>query len=287
MRLLKKVGLGAAGLVLISLAAHQVHVMTHHPVSAAQRVAAHPMPTLFSQAAMTPYAAQLDRQGAEATQLMQGWWRTHDTQPDDKKFVAWLEDALPAPPNASTREAEAKQLEKLAKTHTASGTKAAHWLQTYGGGDLWHFYLHQQTARLTQAQESSRNRQLTHVMAMAQAVGRSVNKRLQLPAPSLVDPALGRRKSAPAGKACPCSYPAGADAAGAAGRTFLGYLYPRQAPVYKNITEELGFAQVYLGNHLPSDVDAGSLIGDMVGEYFLVTQGEGRLQQVTATLAGQ
>jgi hypothetical protein len=285
MRLWKKAALGAAGLVLVTVAAHESHVPAHQGVSAVQEIADHPMPPLFDQAAMAPYSAQVDRQGAEATRLMQSWWRTHDKRPEDKHFVTWLDHKLPTPPNISSRQAEAKQLEGLTSTRTASGQKAARWLQRYGGRDIWLYYEHTQAAQLSHSQQSRRHRELTHLLGMARTTANSLNKHLQQPAPFLIDPALKQRQNPSTATVCPCSYPAGADATGAAGRSFLSFLYPQRATLYKHMTDELGFGQVYLANHLPSDVDAGSLLGDMVGEYFLVTREGAPLHQVSAALA--
>ena len=287
MRLWKKVALGAAGVAVLALGAHEVHRVAYHPVTAAERVSQHPMPPLFQQAAVAPYATQLGQQAAKATTLMQGWWRAHGTRSQDKEFVAWLGHTLPAPPSDVARKAEAKQLEPLAKTRTESGRTAARWLQEYGGRDLWMYYEHGQSAHLPKAQQKTRLRELKRLLRMAKKVDQSLNKQLAQPAPYLLDPALRQSTTtASTGKGgCPCSYPASVDADSAAGRTYLSYLYPAQAGLYKNMTDQLGYAQVYLGNHLPSDVDAGSLLGDMLGEYFLVTRGEGRLPQVEAAVA--
>lgn len=285
----KKAALGAAGLLLAVLAAREIHALTHQQVSAAQVIAAHPVPALYSQSEMAPYAAQVDAQGARAAQLMQGWWRTSDTGRHDRKFVAWLKRELPAPPSASSRKAEAKQLEKLVSSRTASGKKTGQWLQTYGARDLWLYYGQRQAAHLPKAEQHTRHKELFTLLRMAKTAGKSLNNHLQQPAPFLIDPAvgLGQVKKPTAGTVCPCSYPAADDAVSAAGRTFLSYLYPGQTSQYKRMTDELGFAQVYLGNHLPSDVDAGSLLGDMVGEYFLVTRDHVQASHAAAALARQ
>lgn len=33
-------------------------------------------------------------------------------------------------------------------------------------------------------------------------------------------------------------------------------------------------ARLYMAGHVESDITAGSLLGDMIGEYFLITSGE-------------
>jgi hypothetical protein len=36
--------------------------------------------------------------------------------------------------------------------------------------------------------------------------------------------------------------------------------------------DEIDFSRIYMAGHVPSDISGGSLLGDMVGEYFLVTR---------------
>lgn len=281
-----KLGVGTLALFVLSyIGFHQVYLMEQRHHTGAALVASHPMPRLFDQAAVAPYAGGIEQQGAQAKRLMQGWWSSHGTARHDRQFAAWLRSMLPPPPSASTRAAEARQLEKLARTRTAPGTNAAQWLQTYGGRDVWAYYEQKQAVGLAQHEQHLRHRELGRMMAMSKKVGRSLAKRLQQSAPDLLDPTLRQgAAAAPSGRTCPCSYPGAADVSAAAGETFLGYLYPGQATQYRHLTEQLGYAQLYMGNHLPSDVDAGALLGDMVGDYFLVTRGDARPDQVAASL---
>ena len=289
MRLWQKIGLGLVGVFVVVVAAREVHHAVSHPVTAASRLAAHPQPRLFGQAAVASYAGPLDQQAATARRLMQGWWSAHGTKPQDAQFGAWLKKALPAPPSEAERKAEAKQLEKLVEQRTAKGRKAAHWLQSYGGRTIWLAYAHKQSAHLPKAEQKRRHRELEKALHLAKHLDNQLTTSLKLQSPALLDPALRTHKggAAVAGKkGCPCSYPASAAADSAAARTVLGYLFPQQARQYTHMVDELAYAEVYSGRHLPSDVNTGVLLGDMVGEYVLVTRHEAQPQQVTAALAG-
>ena len=280
-----KLGVGTLALFVLSyIGFHQVYLMEQRHHTGAALVASHPMPRLFDHSAVAPYATGMERQSAQATRLMQGWWSSHGTARHDREFAAWLRSTLPPPPSASARAAEAKHLENLARARTVAGTNAAQWLQTYGGRDVWAYYEQKQAVGLPQHDQHLQHHELGRMMAMSRKVGRALASRLQQSAPDLLDPALRQgAAAAPPGRTCPCSYPGAAEVSAAAGETFLGFLYPGQATQYQQLAEELGYAQLYMGNHLPSDVDAGALLGDMVGDYFLVTRGNGRPDQVAAS----
>jgi len=285
MRFMKAL-LVVVGLVLLVLGARGIHYLTHRPEPGAQAVADHPMPQLFEDAAMAPYTLRLGAQATQATTLMTGWWSSHGTSPQDKQFIAWLRKKLPSPPSSDARKAETARLAKLARTRNPYGTKAGQWLELYGGRDLWLYYGQQQAAHLSDAVRHARHKQLGKLLTMGKALGTSIGTHRRQPAPFLIDPGLRPGRKAAASDVCPCSYPTGADVAAAAAHVFLGFLYPGQAAVYRQMDQQFEFTQLYFGDRLPSDVEAGTLVGDMLGEYFLVTRADGSPQQVTAALAG-
>jgi hypothetical protein len=288
MRGLMKFAGYAAVLALVLLGARVVHDLTHHVVSPVQAVASHPMPTMFPDSAMAPYTGPADAQAAKAATLMKAWWSAHGTQPRDKQFLAWLKQQAPTAPSAASRRAEAAQVEKLVKGRTATGKSAAQWLRQYGRDDLWLFYEHQQAAHASTQDARDARKQLARLVKDGTRFGTSLNKKLHQPAPFLIDPAL-RPAGSPAGGStthgCPCSYPVAADVASSAASTFLAGLHPQQAALYRHMADEEAFAGMYLGGRLPSDSATGRLLGDMLGEYFLVTRHHGSPDQVTATLA--
>lgn len=280
-----RVGIWAAGFVLLVLGAHEIHVLTHNHNAGAQAVMDHPMPrTMFADAAVASYGSALDQKTAEATDLMQGWWSSHGTEPQDKVFVAWVKAHVPPPPSRASRAGETRQLVGLARSRSSTGTTAAHWLQTYGGRQLWFYEEYKQTTAMTDADRAARHRQLKRVLTLSEGVGTALNKKFHQPAPFVTDPALHPHQKKQAVNGCPCSYPTGDDASTAAASTFLTALYPDRAAFYRHMADEYAYAQVYLGSRLPSDEAAGRLLGDMVGEYFLVTRGHGSPSQVSTIL---
>jgi membrane-associated phospholipid phosphatase len=79
------------------------------------------------------------------------------------------------------------------------------------------------------------------------------------------------------GQVCPCSYPSRHAAASAAARTYLASLAPHLADQYRWMQDEIDYSRVYMAGHVPSDIVGGTVLGDMIGEYFLVTRGHQRL----------
>ena len=49
---------------------------------------------------------------------------------------------------------------------------------------------------------------------------------------------------------------------------------PRPAALLEQSLAEVAWSRVYMAGHVPSDITAGALLGDMIGEYFLVTRGQ-------------
>ena len=47
---------------------------------------------------------------------------------------------------------------------------------------------------------------------------------------------------------------------------------PHRAADYRWMEDEIDFSRIYMAGHVPSDISGGSLLGDLVGEYFLVTR---------------
>ena len=58
----------------------------------------------------------------------------------------------------------------------------------------------------------------------------------------------------------------------AAARTYLGRLSPYRNDQYTWMESQVDLASVYAGLELPSDVASGALLGNLVGQYVLVTR---------------
>ena len=76
----------------------------------------------------------------------------------------------------------------------------------------------------------------------------------------------------PAGAVCPCSYPSNHAARGAAARTYLAHFDPQRDPDYQWLQDQVDWSRLYMAGHVASDIAGGSLLGDLVGDYFLVTR---------------
>ncbi|CUR56585.1 hypothetical protein NOCA2350075 [metagenome] len=48
---------------------------------------------------------------------------------------------------------------------------------------------------------------------------------------------------------------------------------PARTADYTWMEEEVDYSRLYIAGHVPSDIAAGSLLGDEIGGYFLTTRG--------------
>ena len=73
--------------------------------------------------------------------------------------------------------------------------------------------------------------------------------------------------SAGSGGDCVGSYPASHAAGIAAGRTYLTFLNPHSAttPTYTAVEDQIDYSRMYVAGHIPGDIAAGALLGDVVG----------------------
>jgi hypothetical protein len=240
--------------------------------SAKDRIAADPPPQLFTDGDIAPLGQQVADQAPQAQRLMAGWWAHHDTGAHDAAFTRWLEQTLPPPPAAAQRTAELQQVQALAPQRTAAGVGAATWLEVRGKKDLWKLYGHDLGETLPAKDAKATKKDVKDLLSMAKTVANALDERDRQSAPYVLDPSLRTDKHVVAGQVCPCSYPSSHAADGAAARTYLGALAPSRAQQYRWTEDEVDYSRVYMAGHVPSDVTAGSLLGDMIGEYFVVTR---------------
>lgn len=238
-------------------------------LSAKDRIAADPPPTLFSDAAVAPTGREVTAQAARAHQLMQDWWASHGHQRDDQAFTTWAERVLPAPPAAARRTAEVAAVAKIAPARTTTGVKAATWLEAYGKKDLWKLYAHDQAELLPGQAGDARKADVKAMLKLSKAVADTLGTKYQQSAPYVLQPSLRPDHTVTKGQVCPCSYPSRHAAAGAAASTYLGGLDPHRAADYAWAQAEIDYSRVYMAGHVPSDIEAGALLGDLIGEYYL------------------
>jgi len=161
----------------------------------------------------------------------------------------------------------------LAPTRTPHGVAAATWLETYGKKDVWKLYEHDQNETVSQKLGDSRKQELKAMLKISKTVADALGARYQQSAPYVLDPELRPDHTVAAGQVCPCSYPSRHAAASAAARTYLAHFAPHSDGQYRWMEDEVAYSRVYMAGHVPSDIRAGALLGDMIGNYFLVTRG--------------
>jgi hypothetical protein len=240
--------------------------------SAKDRIEADPPPALFPDATVAPMATKIAGQGPTAAHLMQGWFAAHGTRRDDAAFVTWAEKTLPGPPSKAARTKEVDYVRTLAPKRTAAGVAASTWLESYGKKDVWKLYAHDQAELLPAAQGDDRKQAVKDMLKMSKTIADALGTRYQQSAPYVLYPKLRPDHTVTPGQVCPCSYPSRHATGSAASRTFLSALEPHRAADYRWMESQVAWSRVYMAGHVPSDITGGSLLGDMVGEYFLVTR---------------
>ncbi|MEO7352289.1 MAG: hypothetical protein ABIW17_10350 [Marmoricola sp.] len=81
-------------------------------------------------------------------------------------------------------------------------------------------------------------------------------------------PALRTDQTVTTGQKCPCSYPSRHATAGAASLTVLGTMLPDREAQYRPTEAQIDYSR----GHYPGDIRAGALLGDVIGDYFLITR---------------
>jgi hypothetical protein len=240
---------------------------------ATERIKQNPPPTLFTDAAITPLGKQVAAQHKKADDLFARWKAQHGTARNDKAFTAWAAQQIPAPPSAKARTAELHQVQQLAKTRTAAGKKAATWLEVHGKKDIWKLYLHDQRELIPASQGTAEKAQLKSALKLAKTISDQLAARDKQPAPFVLDPTLRPDKHIKAGAKGPYSYPSRHAARAAAAVTLLASRAPHRAEDYQWMQDEVVYSRIYMAGHVPSDILAGTLLGDLIGDYELAISG--------------
>lgn len=240
--------------------------------SAKDRIAAAPPPTLFPDATIAPIAQRIDQQQTTAHRLMSTWWTGHDATAADAAFVTWLEANLPGPPSPTLRDAEIHQVQQIAPTRTSAGVAAATWLEAYGKKDVWKLAAHDQAELVPVGEGEAIKNDVDAMLSMSKTVADALGAKYQQSAPYVIDPTLRTDHTVAPGDVCPCSYPSRHATSGAASATYLASLYPHRADDYHWMQDEIAWSRIYMAGHVTSDITGGTLLGDMIGQYFLITR---------------
>lgn len=208
-----------------------------------------------------------------AHRLMRAWWAQHGTTTDDAAFQSWVATQVPAPPTNARRTQEMHQVESLSHERTSTGIQAATWLESYGKDDIWKLYMHDQAELLPTATGDTDKTEIGLALDMAKTVADALGLKDQQSAPYVLEPSLRTDHTVAPGDVCPCSYPSRHAAEGAAALTYLSQLAPRRRADYLWMQGQIDYSRIYMAGHVRSDIVAGTLLGNMIGEYFLVTRG--------------
>lgn len=240
-------------------------------LSAVDRITASPPPTLFTDAQIATIAAPIAQQDATATAQMKTWFKAHGTVRADAAFITWVETQVPAPPATAGRTTELKKVQSLASARTPAGIAASTWLEVNGKKDIWKVYLHDQRELQDSKTGKAEKAQLKAMLKMAKTTSDQLAAKYQQSAPYVLDPSLRKDHVVKKGAVCPCSYPSRHAARAAAATTYLGSLSPHRRPDYVWMQDQVTYSRLYMAGHVESDITAGTLLGDMIGEYFLIT----------------
>lgn len=237
----------------------------------------------FPAAHTAAMGALIDPQAAAANALMAGWWSTHSTKSDDKAFISWLAAALPGP--TGDRTAELSQVQEAVKGQQHGNSEylpAARYLSKQGLGlapaksngpePIWGIETAGQAALYDANTTADLGKWAGYANDLASQISAKANHRFQLSSPYVADPSLTPGVKVTKKGTCPCSYPAPHAAVAAAMRTLLGTLQPASDSEYAWLQSQIAYSSLFLGHAYPSDLVAGTLLGDAVGDYILVTR---------------
>jgi hypothetical protein len=254
----------AAGLLLPGMS----HGSTN--TSSADRIGADPPPTLFPPTDTAQIERIVNRQRPLAAARLRAWVAAHGTHADDRAFVQWVQAGFPPPP--ANLVAEMPRVVALDQRRTAAGVHAATWLEAHGKKDVWKLYAHDQREWLSPSAAKSLKADEKDLLSMAKSLSDGLGTRFGSSAPYVRQPSLRTDHKVAPGQTCPCSYPSRHATAGAASETLLGGLQPRMDAQYRYLEGQIDYSRVYMAGHFPSDIAAGALLGDLIGDYFLVTR---------------
>ena len=239
-------------------------------LSAKDRIGADPPPPLFPPAEVADTATDVAAQKRQASALINDWVAAHGTKKDDKAFVTWIEQVFPTPPVDLT--AQMPSVVALDKKRTAPGIAAATWLEAYGKKDIWKLYVHDQREVLAPSTGDDRKAEEKALLKMSKKVADDLGVKFGSSAPYVRMPSLRTDHTVTSGQKCPCSYPSRHAAAAASSRTVLGTLMPERDTQYRATEAQIDYSRIYMAGHYPGDIRAGALLGDVIGDYFLITR---------------
>ena len=160
----------------------------------------------------------------------------------------------------------------LERRRTATGIAAATWLESYGKKDIRKLCVHDQRD-VPAPSTGDRKAEEKALLKMSEKVADDLGMKFGSSAPSVRMPSPRKDHTVTSGQKCPCSYPSRHAAAAASSRTLLGTLMPERDTQYRATEAQIDYSRIYIGGHFPGDIPAATLLGDVIGGYFLARNG--------------
>lgn len=240
--------------------------------STSDPLAADPAPPLLDAGSLSIVRGPINKQRKAGDRLVQRWFTDNGTGTADEGFVSWAAAQLPPEPDTITRQGE--QTTRKGIKSSPAGDKAADWLNTHGCEDVWMSFTTQQLNLRSTTDDEPSSAEMKDLLSLASQVASAAQDRSGSPAASQADPCS--EISEPARSDCDCSYPSAQATMSAAARTYLGEISPYRFDTYRWMESQIALASIYGGLELPSDIEAGALLGQLVGRYVLVTRGHSK-----------
>jgi len=237
-------------------------------------LATDPAPPLLDAGDLRTVKRVIAAQKRQSNALIQRWWTENGTGTADEGFVSWAAAQLPAEPNTIQRQTEQTTVKQLKASRDPAGDKAAGWLNKHGCQNVWTSFTAEQLSLRSNSDDEPSDKEIKTVLKLASDVASAAQDRSGSPAASQPKPCSGATK--PARSDCSCNYPSTQATMSAAARTYLGELSPYRYDQYVWMEQQVDLAALYAGLELPSDVGSGTLLGNLVGEYVLVTRGHSK-----------
>jgi hypothetical protein len=247
---------------------------TPKPQATKDPLVADPAPPLLDAGDLSTVGSVIKDQKGPANALIKRWWADNGTGTADEGFVSWAAAQLPPEPDTIQRQGELTTVKALEGSRDPAGDKAADWLNEHGCRNVWKSFTKEQVALRSTTDDEAKDKEIATVLKLASEVASAAQDRTGSPAASQPKPCSGAKK--PARSDCSCSYPSTQATMSAAARAYLSRLSPYRADEYGWMEKQVDLAALYAGLELPSDVGSGALLGDLVGQYVLVTRGHAK-----------
>lgn len=233
-----------------------VHASHGNPVKT------HPAPVLFPRSVVAPLGRDLAAQRRVADAAFAAWSAAHPAR-DDAAFTAFVLSQVPPPPSAAVQAQELAELHRLAATRTPDGLAAASWLEVYGRKDAWKLFLGDATELAAPAVREQGKAAFTADTTLAGTITAAAQARWGRQAPSAVDPSL--RPGAPV--KAKLSYPSKHAVYVYSELAVLSALDPGRRAEFQELADQVAYSRLYAAGHYRSDLVAGALVGDLLGDY--------------------